>query len=572
MPRRKTQAEVIDQFRAVHGDRYDYSQVFYFTSSKKIEVCCKEHGRFSILPGHHIGGVGCRKCYFETQKTTKSEFVEKSREHFGDRYDYSSFDELPQIGSKVQIFCNAHNLNFLQEPRNHQRGHVGCPKCKSLKHALAEGQLNPDANSSQLLRRFIVQARAIHGEKYGYEAFEYINVSTKGQITCHLHGNFVQAPNNHLRGSGCPRCARELLKEGTFKQQCEALGIDYWRALKRRQANMPVERILSEGHVRGTREVGFVTVHGKTYPNMEEAVRALNPPVSSATISRWIASGVKPEDAFSRVPNPGYGEGIVYVVTHRNSGKQYVGITVQSLERRWEYHLEQARAGHIKNGQSLHAALRDFGADEFTIKPIDTGSSKGSLESKERKWIEKLCTLVPEGFNISTGGTSGGSNSRSVTIDGFTYPSVKAATEHVSQTRGISLYAAAARIRKGRVDVRRPAKPGQSLVKTPAYKVWSRLVHGVVNPKSREYIRGIELFPAWKEFNRFLTDNDQPPSKGMAFARLDKDKGYVPGNCEWMSKSEASKINAAYMKKSGLMVGRRGKRYADRNVVDDAQQ
>lgn len=559
MPRRKSQAEVIEQFRAVHGDRYDYSQVVYSNSSNKVEVICREHGHFSILPGHHINGVGCIKCYFETQKTTKAEFVEKSMEHFGDRYDYSSFNELPRAGKKVPIFCTAHNLEFLQEPRNHQRGHVGCPKCKSLKHALADGQLSSGDDSAQLVRKFIEQARAVHGEKYGYQEFEYVNISTKGRITCPLHGHFDQTPNNHLRGSRCPECARESLKEGTFKQQCEKLGIDYWRALKRRQAGMSDERILSEGYVRGTREVGIVTVYGKTYPNMEEAVRALNPPASSATISRWIDSGVAPEEAFSRVPNPGYGDGIVYVVTHGNSGKQYVGITVQSLERRWEYHLDQARAGHIKNKRSLHAAIREFGAHEFAIKQIDTGSSKGSLESKERKWIKKLGTLAPEGFNISTGGTSGGSNSRSVTIDEITFPSVKAATEHVAQTRGISLYAAAARIRKGRVDVRRPAKSGQSLVKTPAYKAWSRLVHGVTNPKSRECIPGIEIFPAWKEFDRFLTDNGQPPSEGMAFARLDKCKGYVPGNCEWMSKSEASKINAAHMKKSGLLVGRRGK-------------
>lgn len=559
MPRQKTQAEVLEQFRAVHGDRYDYSQVAYSTSSKKVDVICPEHGLFSILPGHHINGVGCRKCYFETQKITKAAFVENSKKHFGDRYDYSSFSELPPVGTKVRIFCTAHDLEFLQEPRNHQRGHVGCPKCKSLKHALGDGQLNPGDDTSQLLPKFVDQARAVHGDRYGYEEFEYVNVSTKGCVTCPLHGEFQQTPNNHLRGSGCPECARESLKEGTFKRKCEKMGIDYWRALKRRQAGMSEERILSEGYVRATREVGNVTVHGKTYPNMEEAVRALSPPASSATISRWIASGVTPEEAFSRVPNPGYGDGIVYVVTHGSSNKQYVGITVQSLDRRWKYHLDQARAGHIKNDRSLHAAIRKFGADEFTIEQIDTGSSKGSLEAKERKWIKKLGTLVPHGFNISTGGTSGGSNSRSVTVDGITFPSANAATEHVAQTRQISLYAAAARIRKNRIDVRRPAKPGQSLVKTPAYKVWSRLIHGVMNPKSREYIPGVEILPDWKEFDRFLTDNGQPPSNGLAFARLDKSKGYVPGNCEWMSKSEASRINAAYMKESGLLVGRRGK-------------
>jgi hypothetical protein len=292
---------------------------------------------------------------------------------------------------------------------------------------------------------------------------------------------------------------------------------------------------------------------------MREAVRALAPPASSNTIARWIASGVTSEEAFSRVPNPGYGDGIIYVVTHHRSEKQYVGLTVQSLERRWESHLEQAYAGHVKDERSLHAAIRTFGADEFTIERVDTGSSKGGLEAKERQWIKKLGSLIPRGFNISTGGTSGGSHSRKVTVDGISFPSVKAATEYVAHTRQVSLYAAAARIRKDSIDVKRPAKPGQSLVKTQAYKAWSRLRHGVMNPKSKDYIAGVEIFAEWEKFDRFLTDNGQPSSKGMAFARLDKSKSYVPGNCEWMSKSEASKINAAYMKESGLLIGRKRK-------------
>ena len=43
----------------------------------------------------------------------------------------------------------------------------------------------------------------------------------------------------------------------------------------------------------------------------------------------------------------------------------------------------------------------------------------------------------------------------------------------------------------------------------------------------------------------------------MAFTRLDKSKGYFPDNCKWLTKSEASKINAAYMKQAGLLIGNR---------------
>lgn len=552
MPHKKSQEEILEQFKAVHGDRYGYSNVHYKNSSTKVEVICRNHSSFSILPRDHINGVGCRECYFESQKLTKSEFVSRSRAHFGNRYDYGRFDKLPSYGEKVEIRCVAHDLIFLQEPRNHQRGHVGCPKCKSLKLALRLGQLEPKYDESRLLEKFYHQACAVHGEKYDYDHFEYVNTTTKGEIRCPEHGSFFQNPSNHLRGNGCPQCAKDSLKVGTFKHRCNELGIDYWRALKRRQAGMSEDRILSEGYVRVTRAVGRVVVYGTSYPNMKEAVRALNPPASTKTIARWIADGVAVEEAFSRVPNPGYGEGIVYVVKHKSTGMKYVGITIQSLERRWEYHHEQAKAGHIKNKQSLHAAIRKFGASEFTIEQIDTGNSKGSLEHKERRWIDILGTLVPNGFNISSGGTSGGSSSRPVEVDGITFPSVKAATTYVAETRKISLHAAKARIRKGRIDVKTPARPGESLLKTPAYKVWSRIVHGVINPRSTEYIAGIELYESWKEFDQFLADIGQPPAEEMAFARLDKAQGFVPGNCEWMSKSKASKINAAHMKQHGM--------------------
>ena len=39
----------------------------------------------------------------------------------------------------------------------------------------------------------------------------------------------------------------------------------------------------------------------------------------------------------------------------------------------------------------------------------------------------------------------------------------------------------------------------------------------------------------------------------MAFTRLDKAKGFYPDNCAWLSKSEASKLNASYMKEKGTL-------------------
>lgn len=347
-------------------------------------------------------------------------------------------------------------------------------------------------------------------------------------------------------------------KSKSFKQVCKERGVNYWRALKRRNAGLPEEKIFEKNFVRQRRETIAVTVHGKTYPNLREAIRELKPPASPKSIARWMEKGLSAEDAFSRTPNPGYEKGIVYLITHIETGKQYVGITIQSIERRWKNHTEQAKAGSLKSDASLHEAIRRYGADAFKVSIIDHGSTKRGLEKAERDWIKQLNSLEPNGFNISPGGTSGGSTPIATVVDGEQFKSVKDAAKYVADTRNISIHAAKRRLLKKKIDVRTPAKPGHSLVRTPAYKSWSRIVHGVLNKKSKEFIEGVSLYEPWNDFDAFYKDVGQPKEPGMVFARINKRLGFSPSNCRWMTKSEASRINAAHMKEEGRLVGRRG--------------
>lgn len=58
---------------------------------------------------------------------------------------------------------------------------------------------------------FIEKARKVHGEKYDYSRFIYINNDIKGEIICPIHKSFFQTSNNHLRNKGCPKCSFEKL-------------------------------------------------------------------------------------------------------------------------------------------------------------------------------------------------------------------------------------------------------------------------------------------------------------------------------------------------------------------------
>lgn len=268
---------------------------------------------------------------------------------------------------------------------------------------------------------------------------------------------------------------------------------------------------------------------------------------------------MSPEEAFERIPNPGYADGIIYLITNKINRKLYIGLTIQTLDRRWKYHQQQASANHIKSEESLHAAIREFGAQNFTIEQVDSGTTKKDLEKKEREWIKKMNTLIPIGYNISTGGISGGSNSKSTVIDGKKFKSVKEAVEYVSETRKISFEAAQGRIRSGRIDVRTPSKAGESYVKSKLYKTWSNIVHVSTNPMSKDYIPNISLYSKWKDFEGFKQDVGEPDDKDMVFKRIDQNEGFFPDNCKWMTKSDASKLNAEFMKQKGTLKGRRMK-------------
>ena len=559
MPKKATQEEVIAAFHQTHDNRYDYSMMEYVSSSVKIKVLCIQHGMFEVTPRHHKKGVGCRQCYFDSQKTSKEEFLRRSKECFGELYDYSYFSEIPSHRQKVKILCVEHKKMFFQDPRSHMRGHTGCSICQSVKLSGPTESRGLIRSEKERTLEVVKKFKSVHGDTYNYQKFLYINLSTKGEIICEMHGSFFQTTHNHLKGHNCPRCSVIKKKENTFKKLCREKRVNYHRALKRRQAGLSLDKIFCQDFIRRSREVNKIKVFGKIYPNLKEAVRSLKPPASSRTINRWMDEGMSPEEAFERIPNPGYTEGIIYVVTNVTTGKQYVGLTVQTLERRWKNHIEQAQSNRVKSEHSLHAAIRQYGALDFNIQCFDQGTSKDNLESKERYWIEKLGTLAPNGYNICKGGVSGGANKKSLTIDDIHFESVGQAAEYVAMSKKISLAAAKKRISTGRVDVKKPAQKGESLVKTKAYKAWSRIVHGALNPKSKDYITGVEIHEEWRDFSIFFHDIGNPQTKNMAFTRLDKTQGFFPNNCAWLTKSASSKLNASYMQEQGRLTGRKRK-------------
>ena len=105
-----TSEQIIESFRKVHGNTYDYSKVVYIKSNEKIEIICPEHGPFFQTPNHHKSGAGCPKCN-STKKLTQEEVIAQFKETHGDKYDYSKVRYI-RSKDKVEIICKVHGPFF----------------------------------------------------------------------------------------------------------------------------------------------------------------------------------------------------------------------------------------------------------------------------------------------------------------------------------------------------------------------------------------------------------------------------------------------------------------------------
>jgi hypothetical protein len=54
--------DLINQFRNIHGNKYNYSNVVYTGVRNKIEILCDIHNKFYITTSSHLKGTGCPKC------------------------------------------------------------------------------------------------------------------------------------------------------------------------------------------------------------------------------------------------------------------------------------------------------------------------------------------------------------------------------------------------------------------------------------------------------------------------------------------------------------------------------
>ena len=129
----RTTQEIIEKFRGVYNNKYDYSKVTYLGLHKKVCIICKIHGKFFQTPNNHLRNRQCPLCSekrrlenIKKRRHTKKDVLSKFRNVHGTKYDYSKF-VYHTYHKKGKIICLKHGL-FWQNADKHIRGE-GCPKC-----------------------------------------------------------------------------------------------------------------------------------------------------------------------------------------------------------------------------------------------------------------------------------------------------------------------------------------------------------------------------------------------------------------------------------------------------------
>lgn len=137
----------IQRAREVHGEKYDYSQVYYVSQDSLVMIICPTHGPFDQSMGNHIGnGRGCPSCGKIKQAQTSNDlkldttgFIEKSILKHGLKYNYSK-SICRGRNTRVTIICPEHGI-FEQVAFRHYYQGCGCMACAREKSS-RQGQIS----------------------------------------------------------------------------------------------------------------------------------------------------------------------------------------------------------------------------------------------------------------------------------------------------------------------------------------------------------------------------------------------------------------------------------------------
>jgi group I intron endonuclease len=93
----------------------------------------------------------------------------------------------------------------------------------------------------------------------------------------------------------------------------------------------------------------------------------------------------------------------IYKIVNKTNNKIYVGQSID-IEERWKQHQWKAfNSNELAYNSAIHSAFRKYGLENFYYEVIEECPPE-ELNEREIYWIEQLQSVVPNGYNILSGG------------------------------------------------------------------------------------------------------------------------------------------------------------------------
>ena len=91
----------------------------------------------------------------------------------------------------------------------------------------------------------------------------------------------------------------------------------------------------------------------------------------------------------------------VYKITNAVNGKTYIGISSRPVEQRFKEHL--SRAACTQRFSRLYAAMRKYGAENFSVEELEEAGDEDQVRYLECKYIAQF-NSYRKGYNCNLGG------------------------------------------------------------------------------------------------------------------------------------------------------------------------
>lgn len=199
----------IQQFKEVHGNRYDYSNVDFKHNQTKVIIICQIHGRFEQTPQSHKKGHGCVKCANENKTLSHEHYVSKLEKVT--HTNLKAIEEYKTQTVSILHLCLDCGYEFKVSPHSILQKKTGCSACYHSKARFT------DAEYKNRLRS------ATEGKIRNLEPYK--NIRTKIEHQCNVCENIWKTkPHNILIcNTGCPKCSSNLMCEPLFREVLEQM-------------------------------------------------------------------------------------------------------------------------------------------------------------------------------------------------------------------------------------------------------------------------------------------------------------------------------------------------------------